>query len=853
MAEQPDTTANIGEDTETIAPEAITPVEASAPDLGTPKDEVEGKKSPAAASKRKKSVAPTAARSRRSTASRDEPKAKIPCRPADTLKALHIEKKPKTEKSSPSGTPHATRQAAEAHQSSAARKKRVPVLEENVDEPGAKGTHQSSADKIDLHNPDLYLNRELTWLDFNSRVLNEALDSRNPLLERIKFLAIASSNLDEFFMKRIGGLKQLVAAGVHQTSDDGRTPPQQIFECAEAVKEMEQVMREVYLNLVKSLEKKGIVITSYDQLSENEQEEVREFYLANILPLVTPLAMDPAHPFPFISNLSLNLLVTLRYRGEEEPLMNRIKVPLGSGVQRFLQISDGTRFVPLEEVMAHNLDLLFPQMEIELCEVFRVTRNANTELDEEEADDLLNMIETELRYRKFAPFVRLEINQNMDAFHRGMLSAELGLSESADVFESDVLLGMRDLMELATIDVPELHDPDHHPTTNAKLLESRNIFHMIRDVGSILLHFPYESFATSVERFVREASRDPKVRAIKMTLYRTSADTEILEYLIEAARNGKQVAVVVELKARFDEAANIRWANRLEDAGIHVTYGVVGLKTHAKAILVVRHDYTGLRCYAHIGTGNYHAGTARIYSDLGLLTCDDDIGHDLRELFNYLTSGCRPTRKYRKLLTAPKFLKKMLLAKIDREIELHSQRSPGLIRFKTNALEDTDIAAALYRASRVGVKIELIVRDTCRLRPGVKNLSENISVISVVGRFLEHSRIYYFRNGGDEEYYIGSADLMRRNLESRVELVAPIEDAVSRKELSKIFDLQLQDQRCAWDMQPDGSYTQRRPLSRAAASRGCQQNLIDAAEKRQSKATRLRRLKPRAIARRTIR
>ncbi len=707
---------------------------------------------------------------------------------------------------------------------------------------------------IDLHAPELYLNRELTWLNFNSRVLNEAQDKRNPLLERVKFLAIASSNLDEFFMKRIGGLKQQVAASVHQLSVDGRTPQQQIEACTEAVKEMQLRMRQIYLDLVKSLERKRIVIADYEELTAQQQDEVRGLYEANILPLVTPLAMDPAHPFPFISNLSLNLLVTLRYRDdEEEPLMNRIKVPLGSGVPRFLRFDSGKHFVPLEEVMAHNLDLLFPDMEIESCEVFRVTRNANTEIDEELAEDLLSMIETELRYRKFAPFVRLQINQNMAPFRRGMLSAELGLDESADVFESDVLLGMRDLMELAGLESPELHDPDHHPITNTKLQEPRNIFHMIRETGSILLHFPYESFTTSVERFVREASRDPKVRAIKMTLYRTSADTEILEYLIEAARNGKQVAVAVELKARFDEAANIRWASRLEDAGIHVTYGVVGLKTHAKAILVVRQDFSGLRRYAHIGTGNYHAGTARIYSDLGLLTCDDDIGHDLTELFNYLTSGCKPSRRYRKLLTAPKFLKKTLLAKIDREIELHSPSSPGLIRFKTNALEDADITAALYRASRSGVRVELIVRDTCRLRPGVPDLSENVSIISVLGRFLEHSRIYYFRNGGDEEYFIGSADLMRRNLESRVELVAPIEDVALREELSKIFEFQLRDQRNVWDMNADGSYSQRQPAGRGVESRGCQQILIEAAEKRQSKATRLRRLKPRAIARRSIR
>ncbi len=705
---------------------------------------------------------------------------------------------------------------------------------------------------VDLSDPGLYLNRELTWLDFNNRVLAEAQDKRSPLLERVKFLAIANSNLDEFFMKRIGGLKQQVAAGVHLLTVDGRTPQQQIADCVEAINDAKTQHREIFLDLVQELQGHGIVVTPYTALDSTQKEEARNSYLENIFPLVTPLAMDPAHPFPFISNLSLNLLVKLRYRDEPEPIMNRIKVPVGSGVPRFLRLGGTHHYVPLEDVMAHNMDLLFPEMEVESCEVFRVTRNASTELDEDQAEDLLSMIETELRDRKFAPIVRLEVREGMDAVHRGMLAAELGLNESSDVFESDVILGLRDLMELATLDFPELRDPDHHPITNVKLQEERSMFHMIRDAGSILVHHPYESFATSVERFVREASRDPKVRAIKMTLYRTSADTEILEYLMDAARNGKQVAVAVELKARFDEAANIQWASRLEDAGIHVTYGVLGLKTHSKVILVVRADYSGLRRYAHIGTGNYHAGTARIYSDLGLLTCDDAVGKDLTELFNYLTSGCKPSRKYRKLLTAPKILKKALLTKIEREIASHTTKTPGLIRFKTNALEDADITEALYRASQAGVKVELVVRDTCRLRPGLAGISDNVTVISVIGRFLEHSRVYYFRNGGDEEYFIGSADLMTRNLESRVELVAPVEDPQLRRELRNILDVQLADRRNVWEMQSDGSYV-RRQQGRGRAGKGCQNVLVEEAEKRQSEANRLRKRKPRAIARRTIR
>ncbi len=704
----------------------------------------------------------------------------------------------------------------------------------------------------DLRASELYLNRELTWLSFNNRVLSEAQDRRTPLLERLKFLAITSSNLDEFFMKRIGGLKQQVAAGVHQLTVDGRTPQQQITDCYAAVREMLARQHEVFLELSQKLHKHDVAMCAYDDLDPQQCEELRQHFLQNIFPLITPLAMDPAHPFPFISNLSLNLLVTLRYHDELEPVMNRIKVPVGSGVPRFVRVGTSHTYVPLEDVMAHNLDLLFPDMEVESCEIFRVTRNANTERDEEEAEDLLNLIETELRDRKFAPFVRLEIHNGMDPVRRGMLAAELGLDEDMDVFQSEILLGIKDLMELAGLGIPELHDPDHHPITNVKLQDNRSIFHLIRESGPILLHHPYESFTTSVERFVREASRDPKVRAIKMTLYRTSADTEIIEYLLDAVRNGKQVAVAVELKARFDEAANIRWASRLEDAGIHVTYGVLGLKTHSKVILVVRQDFNGLRRYAHIGTGNYHAGTARIYSDLGLLTCDDDIGSDLTELFNYLTSGCKPSRRYRRLLTAPKFLKKALLSKIEREIEGHSKASPGLIRFKTNALEDADITEALYRASRAGVKVELIVRDTCRLRPGLPGISETVSVVSIVGRFLEHSRIYHFRNGGTPEYLIGSADLMTRNLESRVELVTPVEDPALCEELDKIFELQLEDRRSAWDMKPDGSYVQRQP-GRGRNGNGCQQVLVEEAAKRHSEANRLRKRKPRAIARRAVR
>jgi polyphosphate kinase len=706
-----------------------------------------------------------------------------------------------------------------------------------------------ATDEPNLKAPELYLNRELTWLSFNCRVLNEARDRRTPLLERVKFLAITGSNMDEFFMKRIGGLKQQVGAGVHKTTVDGRTPEQQIVECCERVRNMRREIRDTYVEVLRLLKRQRIDLTTYDKLKAEEKEFLRHYYYDNIFPLVTPQAMDPAHPFPFISNLSMNLLVTLHHSGYNDQNLARVKVPLGMGIPRFLRVGEEDRFVRLEDVMAHNLDLLFPGMDIDSCEVFRVTRNANTERDEEQADDLLEMIELELRDRKLAPIVRMEVMADMDPTRRGMLANELGLNEETDVFETDIILALRDLWELVKLQGADLHDPDHFPVENDKLHDPDSIFHIIRRTGPIFLFHPYESFTTSVERFVREASLDPKVRAIKMTLYRTSATTKIIAYLAGAARNGKQVAVAVELKARFDEAANIRWAKDMEEAGIHVTYGVVGLKTHCKVILVVRQDYDGLRRYAHIGTGNYHADTARIYSDMGILTCDEGLGEGLTELFNYLTTGYKPKRDYRKLLPAPKNLKKALLEKIDREIALHSPESPGLIRFKTNALEDKNITEALYRASRAGVKVDLIVRDTCRLRPGLPGISDNVRVVSIVGRFLEHARIFHFRNGGEEEYYIGSADLMKRNLESRVELVTPVGDPALKSELGMIMDIQLTDRRSAWDMQSDGTYVQRQP-GRGDDPRSSHEILIDLAEKRKFEATRLRKRKPKGVAKR---
>ena len=699
---------------------------------------------------------------------------------------------------------------------------------------------------FDLSDPTLYLNRELTWLAFNRRVLNEAEDERNPLLERLKFLAIVSSNLDEFFMKRIGGLKQQLGAGMSKKTVDGRTPREQITECYAMVREQEEVQRDVFRKLRSELAAHDILILQYKQLERDDLDYLRGHFHDNIFPLITPQSIDPAHPFPFISNLSLNFLVQVRFPNEPDRMsLARIKVPIGDNLPRFIQLSGRNHFVPLEEVLRTNLDMLLPEMDVVSEYMFRVTRNSNTERNEDHADDLLSMIESELRDRRFAPIVRMQIEGDMDETSRGMLAAELGLDEHEDVFNAGGdMLAMRDLFQLVGIDKPELHDEPFQPLDHPLLHASSNVFHLIRERGAILLQHPYESFGTSVERFLREAAHDPKVRAIKMTLYRTSSDTQVIDSLVRAARNGKQVAVVVELKARFDEAANIRWAARMEEAGIHVTYGVIGLKTHSKIILVVRNDYAGLRRYLHIGTGNYHAGTARLYSDLGILTNDEDLGRDATELFNYLTTGYTPERYYRKLLPAPKVLKAALLARIERERKLHSPDNPGLIQFKMNALEDADITRALYEATRDGVRVDLIVRDTCRYRPGIAGLSDSGRVISIVGRFLEHTRIYYFQNGGNEEYFIGSADCMKRNLESRVEVVTPVIGESLCEELRFMLDSQLADYRNGWEMDADGKYHKRIPRSEDEET-GSQQRLIERATERGRRAKQYQRGKSR--------
>ena len=664
----------------------------------------------------------------------------------------------------------------------------------------------------DLDSPELYLNRELTWLAFNRRVLAEAENDRSPLLERVKFLSIFDSNLDEFFMKRIGGLKQQLGAGVSTLTIDGRTPQQQLDECRSCIVEALADRAYIKNELFEALAAVGIRIERYDDLDDESRRLVRKKYKSSVLPLVTPLAIDEAHPFPFISNLSINLLVEVHDPTEETPHHVRIKAPTSGRVPRLMRIGDDERFVLLEEVIAGNLDLLFPGARILDMGFFRVTRNAIVERDEELANDLLEMIEMELRDRRFAPVVRLEVSPNTSKAMRDYLVRELHFSGLEDVYPISDMLGLRDLMELTDLERPALKYLPFEPAKHPRLAAARSIFEELDTNGPVLIKHPYQSFDDSVTRFLREAARDPSVLAIKTTVYRTSKRSEIIPLLIEAVTAGKQVAVVVELQARFDEAANIRWANRLEEAGIHVSYGVVGFKTHTKATLVLRQKKNGkLRRYVHIGTGNYHSGTARQYCDLGLLISDGTVGADTTELFNLLTSGSLSGRKYKTLLVSPLVMKNALLGKIRREIELHREHGNGCIQLKTNALEDADITRALYEAGREGVHVDLIVRDSCRLRPGIPGLSESIRVISILGRFLEHARLYYFRNNGDEEYYIGSADLMNRNLVSRVEVLAPIPGKGLQAELRELLDLQLNDTHGAWEMASDGSYRKRTP------------------------------------------
>ncbi|MBD2388924.1 polyphosphate kinase 1 [Aphanizomenon flos-aquae NRERC-008] len=693
---------------------------------------------------------------------------------------------------------------------------------------------KKNAPSINLNDPQYYINRELSWLEFNNRVLYEACDPRTPLLERLKFLAIFSSNLDEFFMVRVAGLKQQVEATVNLLTTDGRTPQKQLDDIRlhlhPQLKKQNTEFQEVLQPL---LRQQGICILDYIELNQQQRNYLDNYFQEQIFPVLTPLAVDPSHPFPHISNLSLNLAVVVKNPDTEEEFFARVKVP--QVLPRFLPLPPELRTedngktanwsgIPLEQAIAHNLESLFPGMSIQEYHPFRITRDADLELEEDEAEDLLLAIEQELRKRRMGGTpVRLEIRSQTPESIRSRLLQDLGLTEN-DIYEVDGLLGLRDLMYFLLLPLPDLKDPPRQsvvPSRLQRLKEScinpdvpepedgKDFFSVIRE-KDLLVHHPYQSFSGTVVRFITSAAHDPNVLAMKMTLYRTSGDSPIVNALIAAAENGKQVSVLVELKARFDEENNIYWARRLERVGVHVVYGLVGLKTHSKIVLVVRREKDKMRRYVHIGTGNYNPKTARLYTDLGLFSCREELGADLTDVFNFLTGYSRQ-KSYREIIVAPVNMRDRFLELIKREIENVQNGFSGRIVAKMNALVDPQIISALYEASRAGVQIDLIIRGICCLRPGLLNLSHNIRVISIIGRFLEHSRIYYFYNNNQEEIYIGSADWMRRNLDRRVEVITPIKDQEIAKDLQEILGIMLADNRHAWELQPDGNYIQRCP------------------------------------------
>lgn len=697
---------------------------------------------------------------------------------------------------------------------------------------------KKSLPDIELTDPQYYFSRELSWLEFNNRVLHEAFDPRTPLIERLKFIAIFSSNLDEYFMVRVAALKQQVEAKVSKLSADGRTPQQQLEAISRRLRPMVAKQHRHFDQALRpQLAAHGIHLLDYVDLNQEQRLFLQQYFEEQIFPVLTPLAVDPGHPFPYISNLSLNLAVVIKDAETEEEHFARVKVP--SVLPRFIALPEALRLpfknqpapwtgVPLEQVVAHNLEFLFPGMNIQEYYLFRVTRNADLEVEEDEADDLLLAIEQELRKRRFGgSIVRMEIHATMPDVVRDTLIQEMEI-DASDVYEVEGLLCLSDLMSFLGLPLPELKDPAWSPVVPPPFQRlsdldgdrsvasegEEDIFSVLRK-GDLMVHHPYQSFAATVQRFITQAAHDPNVLAIKMTLYRTSGDSPILNALIAAAENGKQVAVLMELKARFDEENNIIWARKLESVGIHVVYGLVGLKTHTKIALVVRREEGRIRRYVHIGTGNYNSKTARLYTDLGLLSCRDELGADLTDLFNYLTGYSRQ-QAYRKLLVAPVNLRDRMIALIKREADHSRLGHHSRIVAKMNALVDPQIIVALYEASRAGVQIDLIVRGICCLRPNVEGVSDNICVVSIVGRFLEHSRIFYFQNGGAEEVYIGSADWMTRNLDRRVEAVVPIEDEAIAKDLQELLGIMLADNRQAWDLQPDGRYVQRRPADGSA-------------------------------------
>ena len=658
--------------------------------------------------------------------------------------------------------------------------------------------------------PSLYINRELSWLEFNERVLEEARDTRHPLLERVKFLSIVSSNLDEFFMIRVSAIREQVLADVTEPSPDGRTPLQQLQAIHDRVERMLQDMASCFRDdLLPALAAAGIRLLVLAELAPEERSSLAEMFAREIYPVLTPLAFDPGHPFPYISNLSLSLAVVVR-TPEGVERFARVKVP--DVLPRLVQIpavnGSGLRFVWLEDLISANLGMLFPGMDVIESYAFRVTRNADIEIQEDEAEDLIRSIEESIRQRRFGSVVRVGVQDTMPDRIKDILVENLEVTPH-EVYRLRPPLGLSHLAALMKVPRPDLKDPPLHPATPMGDDEGEDIFAAIRR-SDVILHHPYDSFAPVVQ-FIRSAARDPNVLAIKQTLYRIGKESPLVPLFIEAAENGKQVAVLVELKARFDEENNIGWAKQLERAGIHVVYGLVGLKTHAKMALVVRREQDAIRRYVHLGTGNYNPVTARMYTDISLFTCREDITADAVEVFNFLT-GYSNRNTYRKLAVAPVNLRERLTALIDREIAHAKAGAPAQLIFKMNSLTDTEMIEKLYEASRAGVSIDLIIRGICCLRPGKKGVSENIRAVSIVGRFLEHSRVFYFANGGSPEVHCGSADLMGRNLDHRVELVFPVEDPhLTASIMKEVLVTALADQSRARVLRSDGTYTRAEP------------------------------------------
>jgi polyphosphate kinase len=679
-----------------------------------------------------------------------------------------------------------------------------------------------------------YLDRELSWLAFNTRVLELAEDPDVPLLERARFLSIFSSNLDEFYMVRVAGLKRRIAAGVAVPAASGLLPRGLLERTLERSRELMTRQTQCFrTDVLPALVKEEIELPRWGDLEDAEHDTLRTLFQERIFPVLTPLALDPAHPFPYISGLSLNLAVMVRNPLNATEHFARVKVP--PNFPRFLPVSE-QRFVPLEDVIAAHLSLLFPGMEIQQHHTFRVTRNEDLEVEEDDAENLLTAMERELMRRRFGPAVRLEVEETVDPHVLDLLQRELGVSHN-ETFSLPGPLDLTGLSGIAELDRAELKYRPFLPATHRDLpdVESAAPADMFAAIsqGDVLVHHPYDSFSTSVQRFIEQAAADPHVLAIKQTLYRTSGDSPIIDALVDAAEAGKQVLALVEIKARFDEQANITWARKLEQAGVHVVYGLVGLKTHCKLCLVVRDEAGGIRRYSHIGTGNYHPKTARLYEDLGLLTADPDVAEDVNHLFNTL-SGYSIESEYRRLLVAPHSLRPGILSRIHREIEHHEAGRPARIRLKLNSLVDEETIDALYAASQAGVTVDIWIRGICSLRAGVPGLSENIRVVSILGRFLEHSRIMAFENGGQPEYWIGSADLMHRNLDRRVEVLVKLASTQHLEDLAAMFELAFEPDTSAWHLQPDGAWKRIHTGPDGAPLTDLQHELIDRKRRRRT-------------------